>query len=165
MSGDRSRSRSPAGGADKAKGTVARWNEKGFGFIKPDDGGEDIFCHFSNIEDGDVLTAGAAVSFIKVFDDRKGKDRAEQVTGGATGPPRGTVGGGFTASGGYAPPSGWVWSQLSGAPTCSGRYSLEASAMPTCSGATRARTMASPSIGSCPRLLGALDSNTNCRQK
>lgn len=34
-----------------ARGTV-RWydKEKGFGFIIPDDGGRDLYIHFSNIE-------------------------------------------------------------------------------------------------------------------
>ena len=77
-----------------------RWNEKGFGFIKPDDGGEDIFCHFSGIEDGKCLMEGAKVEYRKTYDERKGKYRAEQVTGGAPEPEGGFGGGGF-GGGGY----------------------------------------------------------------
>ena len=48
------------------KGTVMWFNEsKGFGFITPADGGNDVFVHFSSIQ-GDgfkTLAEGQAVSF------------------------------------------------------------------------------------------------------
>lgn len=67
-----------------ATGTAMRWNAaKGFGFIAPDDGGDDLFCHFSAIEDGGMLKEGAKVTYEKVYDESKGKERAEQVTGGS----------------------------------------------------------------------------------
>ncbi len=47
-------------------GTVKWFNEaKGFGFISPDDGGDDIFVHFRAIQGGGfkTLAEGQAVSF------------------------------------------------------------------------------------------------------
>ena len=102
---ERDRSRSPERSAPApgvSTGVCLRWNEKGFGFIKPDDGGEDIFCHFSSITDGNVLREGAAVTFIKDWDERKNKDRAEQVTGGSQedrGGGKGFGGGGIPGAG------------------------------------------------------------------
>jgi CspA family cold shock protein len=56
-----------------AKGTVKWFNEsKGFGFITQDDGGPDVFAHYSEIK-GDgfkILVEGDAVSFDVVEGDK-----------------------------------------------------------------------------------------------
>lgn len=44
-------------------GVLVRWNnEKGFGFIQPQDNSEDVFCHVSDLLDGEgsVMEGGAA---------------------------------------------------------------------------------------------------------
>ena len=75
------------GGSKRLKGEVKGWNmERGFGFIKPINGGEDVFCHFSSITDGNGLREGDMVEYEAEYDDRKGKhsqrNRAIKVTGG-----------------------------------------------------------------------------------
>ena len=71
------------GGGGRETGVALRWSDRGFGFIKPDKGGDDLFCHFSAIEDGRCLIEGNKVEFTRSFDDRRNKERAEQVTGGS----------------------------------------------------------------------------------
>ena len=76
------------------KGEDTRWNSnRGFGFIRPTDGGEEIFCHFSSITDVSVLCEGDMVEYQAEYDDSKGKYRAVEVTGGIK-EDRGARGGG-----------------------------------------------------------------------
>jgi len=77
--GDRDRdrgSRPRRGGASSgaAQGTVQWFNpDKGFGFITPDDGGDDVFVHFSEIEESGgyrELSEGQRVEFTRTTGDR-----------------------------------------------------------------------------------------------
>ena len=57
-----------------ATGTVKWFNDsKGFGFITPDGGGEDLFAHFSeiNMQGFKTLKEGQKVSF-EIVDGKKG---------------------------------------------------------------------------------------------
>ncbi|NKK95765.1 cold-shock protein [Rhizobium leguminosarum bv. viciae] len=64
-----------------ATGTVKFFNDdKGFGFITPENGGQDVFVHVSALHRGDSLREGDKVSF-EVGQDRKtGKSKAENVS-------------------------------------------------------------------------------------
>ena len=65
-----------------AIGTVKWFNStKGFGFIKPEDGSEDVFVHISAVERAGLngLAEGQKVSFDAVRDPRKGKTAAENL--------------------------------------------------------------------------------------
>ena len=70
------------GSGARVRGVASRWNDKGFCFIKPENGGEEVFCHSSGIKDGNCIREGATVEFDSTMDERKGKLRAENVTGG-----------------------------------------------------------------------------------
>ena len=93
-SGGRTESLAAAAPA-RVAGTVRRWNEKGFGFIAPDDGGDEVFCHVSQIRDGNCLRSGDQVEFKKVVVRRPSGQsfQAEDLTGGvdesdsSSGPP------------------------------------------------------------------------------
>lgn len=68
------------GAARWASGTVKMWNdEKGFGFITPEGGGEDVFVHRSALGEDVSISAGQAVTYDAEWDDRKKKDRAQNV--------------------------------------------------------------------------------------
>lgn len=75
------------------------WNEeRGFGFITPTAGGEDVFVHRSSVSEGVQLSQGMSVNYEAEWDDRKRKERASKVTAAA--------GGGGAGSSGEWPPSG-----------------------------------------------------------
>jgi CspA family cold shock protein len=46
------------------KGTIIRWLDgRGYGFIKPEEGGEDVFLHHSEVEDVYLIKEGKEVEF------------------------------------------------------------------------------------------------------
>jgi cold shock protein len=64
------------------QGTV-KWfnNQKGFGFIQPDDGGKDVFVHVSAVERAGMknLNEGQKIQFELVTDRRTGKSSADNL--------------------------------------------------------------------------------------
>ena len=64
-----------------ALGTVKWFNpEKGYGFIKPDEGGSDVFVHITVVEKAGYtgLADGARISY-ELLSDRKGKQVAQNL--------------------------------------------------------------------------------------
>ncbi|AOG07942.1 MAG: cold-shock protein [Bosea sp. (in: a-proteobacteria)] len=63
-------------------GTVKWFNStKGFGFIQPDDGGQDVFVHISAVERAGMrdLQEGQKISYELTQDKRSGKMSADQL--------------------------------------------------------------------------------------
>ena len=63
-------------------GTVKWFNAtKGFGFIQPDDGGNDVFVHISAVERAGwgSLNEGQKLSFESKIDSKRGKSSAENL--------------------------------------------------------------------------------------
>nr|WP_276578272.1 cold-shock protein [Bradyrhizobium sp. 192] len=64
-------------------GTVKWFNgQKGFGFIQPDDGGNDVFVHISAVERAGLagLAEGQKVNFEAKTDKMRGKVSAENLS-------------------------------------------------------------------------------------
>ncbi|WP_321488996.1 cold-shock protein [uncultured Hyphomonas sp.] len=63
-------------------GTVKFYNDqKGFGFIAPDDGSTDVFVHATALERAGmrILTEGQKVSFTTAVDKRNGKTAVDTI--------------------------------------------------------------------------------------
>ena len=67
---------------DRKYGTLYRWwPEKGFGFVRSDEGGEDIFMHKSAIRKSDknVVAQEQRVSFTMIFDPKNKKMKVDTI--------------------------------------------------------------------------------------
>ena len=55
--------------------------ERGFGFVRPDDGGVDVFVHIKAAREGgiDELTVGDKLEFLVERDERSGKPRTTEI--------------------------------------------------------------------------------------
>ena len=63
-----------------AKGTVKWFNPgKGYGFIKPDDGGQDVFVHISAVEQTGLSTLNEGQAVEYEIESNRGKESAVRL--------------------------------------------------------------------------------------
>ncbi|KAF8097222.1 hypothetical protein N665_0292s0004 [Sinapis alba] len=90
-------------GGDRLRGSV-KWfdTQKGFGFITPENGGDDLFVHQSSIrsEGFRSLAADESVEF-QVETDNNGRPKAIEVSGPDGAPVQGSSGGSSGGRGGF----------------------------------------------------------------
>ena len=66
----------------RTRGTLRMWDdEKGFGFIAPDTGGQDMFVHISAVQQAGLsgLKEGQKVSYDEQRDPKRGKSNATNI--------------------------------------------------------------------------------------
>lgn len=79
-----------------ASGTILRWNpDKGFGFIRPDEGGEELFLHIRSLDPSKLAKTdkgpvqpsfGDRVKYVRVYDERRQRYQADKANIVAPGP-------------------------------------------------------------------------------
>merc|ERR1712072_1069224 len=93
--------------AMSSTGTIKKFfEEKGFGFITPDDSSEDVFAHVKECPDLGGCQPGDAVNYDTRWDDRKGKYNATNLSasgGGGGGGGKCGKGKGKGGGKGYSP--------------------------------------------------------------
>jgi cold shock protein len=63
-----------------ASGVIKKWiGDRGYGFIRPDDGGADIFMHATALPRGSEPREGARVTYDLANDERSGRSKAVNV--------------------------------------------------------------------------------------
>jgi len=66
---------------DTQAGRIKKWVvDRGFGFIAPDNGGDDLFVHITQIRSGARISEGDLVTYECGLSERNGKPEAKRVT-------------------------------------------------------------------------------------
>jgi len=91
----------PPPAAPSNTGVVKVWfEEKGFGFVTPASGGDDVFVHRNALKDGQTLMQGATVHYSAIWNPQKNKFTAQDLTGASPGSGM-PAGGGMQKGGGF----------------------------------------------------------------